>query len=759
MLLEEESVILQSNHSGQNSENNLENLRDNLRASSPEVPDKPEEHSDALGEANDSNPLSPAGDSTLPYRSGTGSASLSDAQLELSMSSLAGAQLPAHHEVGSIIDRKYELLALLGTGGMSAVYKARHSFMRNTVAVKLMHPRLLTDTQSLKRFQQEARAASRLKHPNAISVYEFGIAGGQPYLVMDYLEGISFADLIKREGKVDAERCLHIFIQACDALADAHERGIVHRDLKPSNIMLTKDKDQDNFVKVVDFGIAKIVSEGSESLKLTSTGEVFGSPLYMSPEQCMGHTLDARSDIYSMGCLMYEALTGKTPFVGKNVLETILKQTSEPAPELGAIEGDVRVVQKLDAIVLKCLAKAPEQRYQSMKELKAELEAAAQSAGSGSESLAKIGRKASEFERILTRGMRVLSPRVLLSAGVIVLAIILGVMGSSYVIKFRRAIEQEHKVDTFVKSVPASERSLEWAERDAPDHIRDQRTIRSLENKLEKDGDVIRAFGEMQSETGFDYRVTFGTFYLRTGSYKKADNEFGLAQELASKLQLDKMQDTSGKVARLSFDIATSAFKQGAYEACIAHGLRSVQLFSNAPEKYYDKVAAGAIPAWELVGRAAVISGNSKMASEAFSALYALAQKNNYFAVAPERHAISFARASDFFAGAGDYVRAVTLLNYAIQGWQHSKDRLNMGIAFNKRGLIQLKLKQWELAVNDFRDSVKFLAENQGVPNTMLAKVLLNAADAYELGGEIDKAKECRKEAEDFWSMPNSRRR
>src|SRR5262249_53574794 len=157
----------------------------------------------------------------------------------------------------------------------------------------------------------------------------------------------------------------------------------VHRDLKPSNLMLIKHGDDRDFVKVVDFGIAKIVSEGGESLKLTSTGDVFGSPLYMSPEQCLGQNLDARSDIYSMGIVMYEALTGKPPFAGNNVLETILKQTNDPAPGLGAIEGDVRVVQKLDAIVLKCLAKAPEARYQTMLELKADLESAARSASSG----------------------------------------------------------------------------------------------------------------------------------------------------------------------------------------------------------------------------------------------------------------------------------------------------------------------------------------------------------------------------------------
>jgi serine/threonine protein kinase len=408
---------LQTNHSGKDS-GNLEKRRDDQSEAPQDNPvngqDKPapEDKPEHLGEPTqvESNASEPMSDGTM---------SLPDFDMETGEDQEGGSL--QRNQVGAMIDRKYELLSLLGTGGMSAVYKARHAFMRNIVAVKLMHPRLLSDTQSIKRFQQEARAASRLKHPNAITVYEFGISGGQPYLVMDYLEGLSCADMIKKEGRIDVERCLSIFIQACDALADAHERGIIHRDLKPSNIMIIKESGDDCFVKVVDFGIAKIVSEGGESLKLTNTGEVFGSPLYMSPEQCMGQNLDPRSDIYSMGCLMYEALTGRTPFTGKNVLETILKQTSEPAPGLGAIEGDVRVVQKLDAIVLKCLAKAPEQRYQSMNELRADLESAAQSAGSGWQPLAKIGRKATEMERSFARQMgRTHKPGVLVYAGLVV---------------------------------------------------------------------------------------------------------------------------------------------------------------------------------------------------------------------------------------------------------------------------------------------------------------------------------------------------
>lgn len=211
--------------------------------------------------------------------------------------------------IGTTIEGRYEVLSLAGKGGMSAVYRARHLLTQRIVALKLMHSHLLTDESAVRRFQQEAKAASRLHHINAISVLDMGITNdGQPYLTMDFLEGRSLSEEIRSCGKIEAMRSIHVFLQVCAALAHAHDQRIVHRDLKPSNVMLIQADDDPDFVKVVDFGIAKILREGSESLKLTATGDVFGSPYYMSPEQCMGNQLDARSDIYSMGCLMYEAL-------------------------------------------------------------------------------------------------------------------------------------------------------------------------------------------------------------------------------------------------------------------------------------------------------------------------------------------------------------------------------------------------------------------------------------------------------------------
>ncbi|HEY9869363.1 MAG TPA: serine/threonine-protein kinase, partial [Candidatus Obscuribacterales bacterium] len=278
--------------------------------------------------------------------------------------------------VGTVLADKYEILAVLGRGGMSVVYKARHLLMKKAVAIKVLLPQLVLNPQSLKRFQQEAEAASCLSHPNVITVYDFGVSEhGLPYLVMDLLHGQSLAEALREKGALDVQRALDIFVPACSALGEAHRKGVIHRDLKPSNIMLVSTDSGTESVKIVDFGIAKVLpQEGEEFQKLTQTGEIFGSPFYMSPEQCMGLKLDARSDIYSFGCLMYETLTGKPPLVGAHTLDTMFKHMNETPQGLAGLKCEARVRERLEMVIFKALAKTPEQRYQSMKELEDDLE-------------------------------------------------------------------------------------------------------------------------------------------------------------------------------------------------------------------------------------------------------------------------------------------------------------------------------------------------------------------------------------------------
>lgn len=269
--------------------------------------------------------------------------------------------------VGQVFANRYRIQSIIGQGGMSTVYKAQHTYMDRVVAVKLLHPHLVSDPISVQRFQQEAKAAASLSHPNIITVFDFGVTeDGLAFLVMDYLEGPSLGDLLDRTGSVPADEAIDIFRQVLKGLAHAHRKGVVHRDLKPRNMVLAVDEDGTVQVKIVDFGIAKVIpQDGGESQHLTQTGEVFGSPIYMSPEQCSGMQLDLRSDIYSWGCVMYEVLTGAPPFLGKNAVETMSMHVNDAPPDFKQIAPNVVVPEELAEVVFGCLEKQQKKRYQT----------------------------------------------------------------------------------------------------------------------------------------------------------------------------------------------------------------------------------------------------------------------------------------------------------------------------------------------------------------------------------------------------------
>jgi len=251
---------------------------------------------------------------------------------------------------------------------MSVVYKAKDELLNRTVAIKFLAGEM--DPQSLARFQREGIAVGRLDDPHIIDIHELNLTpDSKPYLVMDYVDGEPLSSLMAREGRLPTDRALHIVTQVAEALVHAHSRGIVHRDIKPSNIILARDLHDRDFVKLLDFGIAKLKASDAEMQGLTKTGEVFGSPLYMSPEQCMGREVDARGDIYSLGCLFYELLSGKPPHVGDNSFQTMRKHTDEKPITLSQAGLANEVTPAIENIVMRCLEKDPEARYQSVREL------------------------------------------------------------------------------------------------------------------------------------------------------------------------------------------------------------------------------------------------------------------------------------------------------------------------------------------------------------------------------------------------------
>lgn len=266
-----------------------------------------------------------------------------------------------------------EVLGLIGRGGTGQVYKVRDKNLDRVLAVKVLRKDLIIDNQTVKRFNHEASAAQGLSHANVVSVYGHGEAvDGSPYITMNFIEGESLSALLKNEPKMGRQRVVDLFIQICEGLEHAHARGLIHRDLKPSNIIVSKTDNQLELAHLVDFGIAKIVTARGDTLNtLTGSGEFLGTPMYMSPEQCLGQNIDHRTDIYALGCMLYECLAGKAPFAGASSVEIIAKKMSEESPTLKTSN----VPAGLSMIVSCCMARHTQDRYGSVQALRNDLEA------------------------------------------------------------------------------------------------------------------------------------------------------------------------------------------------------------------------------------------------------------------------------------------------------------------------------------------------------------------------------------------------
>ncbi len=265
---------------------------------------------------------------------------------------------------------KFEFLESIGAGGMGVIYKARHLILNKIVAIKMLHSHLQSG-ESVRRFQIEAKAASILSHPNIVAVHDVGTtANGQPYMVMDFVAGQTLDEILAHETCLDSQRFYNIFQQVCDALEHAHKRKVLHRDIKPSNIMIAGR----NNVKIMDFGIAKIIGDTESGVQhLTKTGDAIGSPIYMSPEQARGIKLDQRSDLYSLGCVIYECLAGTPPFQGSTALDTMLMHMNKKPLSMKQASMGTEIDSALENIVMRLLEKEPDDRYQSMSELGADL--------------------------------------------------------------------------------------------------------------------------------------------------------------------------------------------------------------------------------------------------------------------------------------------------------------------------------------------------------------------------------------------------
>ena len=292
-------------------------------------------------------------------------------------------QIPGDPLIGKTLDEKYRIEERLGIGGMGTVYRARHMLIDRLVAVKVLNQRFVEDDAARARFQREAKAAGRLHHLNAVAVTDFGqTSEGYVYIVMELLEGRTLRETVAKEAPLEIARAVSIMLQTAAAVAAAHEAGVIHRDLKPANIFVTQRSDVPAVVKVLDFGIAKLAAEtldDEDPQNLTQIGAMIGTPRYMSPEQCDGLELTPASDVYSLGVIFYEMLTGSVPFSGSSPLAIAIKHASDlPRPPREIVAA---VPVELEQLVLQALEKRPQDRPANASEFRSELLAIAEQLG------------------------------------------------------------------------------------------------------------------------------------------------------------------------------------------------------------------------------------------------------------------------------------------------------------------------------------------------------------------------------------------
>jgi eukaryotic-like serine/threonine-protein kinase len=267
--------------------------------------------------------------------------------------------------VGELVTDRYELEELCGSGGMSSVYRAHDRLLERTVALKILHEHFMRDDAYVERFRREARAVAQLAHPNIVTVIDRGEQDGRQFIVFEFVDGMNLKELVEQEGPLTPREAIELALQVARGLAFAHERGLVHRDVKPQNVLL----DGDGRAKVTDFGIAHAVDREG----MTITGTIMGTSNYISPEQARGEPVDEQSDIYSLGCVLYELLTGEVPFDGDNFVAVAMRHVNDPVPSVSDVRPDVP--PHLDWTVRQAMAKDPAERFRSMAEFAAELEA------------------------------------------------------------------------------------------------------------------------------------------------------------------------------------------------------------------------------------------------------------------------------------------------------------------------------------------------------------------------------------------------
>lgn len=633
--------------------------------------------------------------------------------------------------IGKVFADKYEILGVLGEGGMSIVYKARHRYMDRVVAVKVLHDHLVSDKNAIARFEHESKAASSLSHLNIVSVHDFGMTRqDQAYFVMDCLEGPSLADLLEQKGRLAVSEALPIFLQTCDGLEHAHKKRVVHRDLKPSNLVLMKNEDGSTVVKIVDFGIAKLLPiDGQQQQRLTQTGEIFGSPLYMSPEQCQGNSLDQRSDIYSFGCLMYETISGVPPHIGESFVDTVVKHTTETPSPFSQAVPDLQIPAAVEACIMKCLAKNPDDRYQSAHELRKNLLEAALAAGIKGVRAGAV--TATSMQDILAHTFQRIKPgskedkrkklkakktAVLLSATLVSLLLLAGALGAILV------WAPEDNIPNFRRI------RWQWHQSMAQDAIKKQ-DYEDARHQLLEAAELARPFQDRHArllETLYLLADTYG----KSGMFAQQENINNEIDNIALQLALDDQKTCLRKMNELLASTGSLEYKQKEAEIGSEKVLLCAKkLFAQSLDQECEKLLRQAIGVFSTLK----LEKHEKMASLKLMLAESLNYQQRLTEVRPllvdaleVRQQIATARPADRRAS---NLKAKALLRLG----QFDRDQSNH-----------------ELAKKELEDGLK-LAEAEGMyDKELLVEALSSYADLFRQMGDKQKAAEYQRKADDL---------
>jgi serine/threonine-protein kinase len=321
--------------------------------------------------------------------------------------------------IGSTLSGRYRIIRKIGEGGMGIVYEAEHVLIEKRVGLKVLREDFSNRFDVVERFRQEAKSASKIGHEHIIDISDFGVTqSGANFFVMELLQGRDLAEELSKIGPLSPRRALAIVLQCAEALGAAHDKGIVHRDMKPENIFLVERRSEEDFVKIVDFGIAKMsdIETGGPGRKLTKTGMIFGTPEYMSPEQGAGKPLDHRVDIYALGIILYELLTGRVPFMGDTFMGILTQHMFEQVPPLKTFNPRCNVPDEVERIVFRAVAKDPDERYRSMEEFAGDLSGALTRTPNTVSSLAPPPGTVTHYGHGESESIAQRSPRLLASA-------------------------------------------------------------------------------------------------------------------------------------------------------------------------------------------------------------------------------------------------------------------------------------------------------------------------------------------------------